>query len=167
MIISQTPEEMMAASSLIAKCELKRIRMHQCSASLEGETESLSGPFDLSVSHNSTAGEIAANILPVQVQFRFESHDSSTEKILLFTVECTFDLDYQLEADFDPTPESVSAFNDGIAIFNSWPYAREYAQNVTTRMALKPPPLPLLRMVPKKQSTPDASESPQQDAAGK
>jgi hypothetical protein len=167
MIISQTPEEIKAAASLIAKCELKRIRMHQCSASLEAETESLTGPFDLSVSHNSTSGEIAANILPVQVQFHFESHDSSEEKILLFTVECAFDLDYQLEADFEPAPESVSAFKDGNAIFNSWPYAREYAQNVTTRMALKPPPLPLLRMVPQKHAVPDVADTPQQNVVEK
>jgi hypothetical protein len=71
--------------------------------------------------------------------------------MLLFGVECAFDIDYEIEdKSYIPSPESIAAFKDGNAIFNCWPYAREFVQNITIRMAVHPPPLPFLRIVPKR-----------------
>jgi hypothetical protein len=65
-------------------------------------------------------------------------------------VECAFDLDYELaDKSFQPSPESVTAFKDGNAVFNCWPYTREFVHNMAARMGLELPPLPLLRIVPK------------------
>jgi hypothetical protein len=153
MLISQTQEELKTASALIAKCELKRVRLHRCVASLEAEPETLNQPFKLRALYNSTAGEIVDQRLPVQVQFGFESFDASTEEIVLFKIDCWFDLDYELEAKYQPSAEAVEAFKNGNAIFNCWPYARECVQSITARMALQPPPLPLLRIAPKKPTT--------------
>ena len=154
MLISQTPEEIKAGSALIAKCQLKHVRLHRCLASLEAESEALTQPFKLRALYNSIAGEIVDQRLPIQVQFSFESFDASKEETVLFKIECAFDLDYELEPKYQPTAESVEAFKNGNAIFNSWPYARECVQTITAKMALQPPPLPLLRIAPKKPASP-------------
>jgi hypothetical protein len=160
MLISQTPEEIQVASALIAKCELKRVRLHRCSASLVAESATLTEPFKWRVTYDSTAGEIVENKLPIQVQFSFESFDASEENAVLFNIECTFDLDYELEPKYRPSAESVDAFKNGNAIFNCWPYARECVQSITAKMALQPPPLPLLRIAPKKSSAPNVVTVP-------
>jgi hypothetical protein len=73
----------------------------------------------------------------------------------LFSIECAFDLDYEInDKDFEPLPESISAFKDGNAIFNCWPYARELVSSLTSRMDLQVPALPFLRMAPKPPTAP-------------
>jgi preprotein translocase subunit SecB len=62
------------------------------------------------------------------------------------SVECTFEVIYQLKPDFTPTPEQVKAFKDGNAIFNCWPYGRQYVQDTIQRLGFPPLILPLLRV---------------------
>lgn len=150
MIISQAQEEIRAALSLQQKCELKSITLRQCHVSLEGSEDKLIGPFSLKVSHNAVANAIADGILRIEVRFQVQCYDSSEPPTLLFNIESAFDADYGIEdRSFIPAPESIAAFKDGNAIFNCWPYAREFVQSMTERMAVHPPPLPLLRLVPK------------------
>ena len=150
MIISQSPEEIQSALTLQSKCELKRVALRQCHASLEGDEATLSGPFCLSVSHNSVANSIVDSILRIEGRFQVQGYDNSEPPVLLFNVECAFDLDYEIQdKTFEPTAQSIAAFKDGNAIFNCWPYARELVSSLTSRMDLHAPPLPFLRVIPK------------------
>ena len=150
MIISQSQEEIRAAAVLQAKCELKRVGLRQCHASLDGTEAELTGPFSLRVSHTAVAKGIRDGILPIETCFSAQGYDSSEPPILLFNIECTFDLEYQIQdTAFEPSAQSLAAFKDGNAIFNAWPYAREFVNSLTSRMELHAPPLPFLRMVPK------------------
>jgi hypothetical protein len=150
MIISQSQEEIQAAVALQSKCELKRISLRQCHASLEGTPADLAGPFSLRISHNSTANAILEGVLRIEGRFQVQGYDSSESPALLFSIECAFDLDYELQdKSFEPMAQSVAAFKDGNAIFNCWPYARELVDNLTSRMDLRVPALPFLRIVPK------------------
>ena len=124
--------------------------MRQCHASLEGSETTLKAPFGLRVSHNSVATVPTDGVLRIEVRFQIQCYDSSDPAALLFSVECSFDIDYEIEdKSFVPSPESIAAFKDGNAIFNCWPYAREFVQDMTGRMSVHPPPLPFLRIVPK------------------
>jgi len=150
MTISQKPEEISAALLLQAKCELKRVALRQCQASAEG-TQEARGPFSLKVSHNAVANAIMSGILPIEARFQIECYDSTEPTpVKVFEVRCNFALDYEIEdRSFEPSSESVTAFKDGNAVFNCWSYAREFFQNIASRMELTPPPLPLLRIVPR------------------
>jgi len=150
MIISQEQSELNAAQPLISKSELKRIRLRQCHAPLEGEESSLKGPFSLAQTHTSRANAVMGRLLRIEVSFHFQSFDASENKAELFSIQCSFDLDYELEEGYQPPAEAIESFKNGNAIFNCWPYARECVQSITNRMGTNPPPLPLLRMVPKK-----------------
>jgi hypothetical protein len=160
MIISQEHTEIEAARELISKSELKRLRLRRCYAVLEGEEIKLKEPFGLAQSHSVTAIGVIDGNLRVEVAFRFQGFDSSEGKAPLFGVECSFDLDYEVEDGYHPSPEAISAFKNGNAIFNCWPYARECVQNLTFRMGLRTPPLSLLRMIPKPRPKPIKSEQP-------
>lgn len=150
MIISQSQKEIHAAATLQVKCELKRVGLRQCHASLERTEDGLTGPFSIRISHSSVANAIVGGILRIEARFQAQGYDSSEPPALLFNIECAFDLDYQIQDEtFEPTPQSVAAFKDGNAIFNAWPYARELVNSLTSRMDLHAPPLPFLRMIPK------------------
>jgi hypothetical protein len=141
MIISQTQSEMNAAFALISKSQL---------------VGSLQEPFKLVQTHGARAN-VADRRFNVEVAFHFQCFDASEANAPLFSVECTFDLNYELEEGYQPTADAIEAFKNGNAIFNCWPYARECVQSITSRMSLRPPPLPLLRIIPK-QAEPKPAE---------
>jgi hypothetical protein len=155
MIISQEQKDINAARELMSKSELKRVRLRRCYATLQGEESSLKAPFGLAQSHNA-APSLVDNLLRVEVAFNFQAFDNSEGKVSLFSIECSFELDYEIEPDYHPDSAAIDAFKDGNAVFNCWPYARECVQSLTSRMCVNPPPLPLLRIVPK-QAPPEAT----------
>ena len=53
---------------------------------------------------------------------------------------------------FEIASEHVKAFKDGNAIFNAWPYFREYLRNNLQRMGMPPLTAPFLRLQPKPKS---------------
>jgi len=70
-------------------------------------------------------------------------------KTKVFSVECAYELCYGLEEGYRPEGNEIEAFKNGNAIFNCWPYFREFFQNLTSRMDQAPPPLPFLRVAPR------------------
>lgn len=160
MTISPSLEELSAAQALQMKCDLVQVCLRECNLKLEGSPVSLKRPFTLRVSHSSTANAIIDDLLQIEVRFSVKSYDSSEIPVALFTIDCTFSVDYTIEdKTFQPSPESVAAFKAGNAVFNCWPYAREFVQNVTSRMGLNPPPLSFLRVIPKAEPTADGHDS--------
>jgi hypothetical protein len=150
MVISQQPEEIRKAFELQTKCELKRVVLRSCQASVESTEAIDRSAMAFRLAHLSSANAIADGVLRIQVKFSVHGESSAEPPAHLFLLECAFDLDYELhDAAFEPSPESVAAFKDGNAVFNCWPYTREFVHNITTRMGLDLPPLPFLRIVPK------------------
>jgi hypothetical protein len=111
------------------------------------------------LSHHSDASAITDGVLRVGVVYQFQSYDSSDS--LHFGIECEFDAVYLIEdTSYQPAEESISAFKDGNAVFNTWAYAREFVQSMAARMAVHPPPLPLLRLITAKDTNPEQVKSP-------
>lgn len=155
MIISQDQTEIRAAFTLQSQCELKQVFLRKCQASLFGTEETLTRPFSLHLSHQSNAMPIKDGLLVINVQFHVESRDNSGQDNVFFNIDCSFEVQYRIQDEsFQPSPESINAFKEGNAIFNCWPYAREFVQDMAARMAVHPPPLPFLRILPKR-SPPD------------
>jgi len=112
------------------------------------------------MSQSATANPIVDANLGILASFQIGGFDSSEPAKLLFEAECTFELLYELiDKSFKPESASIAAFKDGNAIFNCWPYAREFFNSVTTRMALSPPPLPLLKIIPKLNPPPQLAKT--------
>lgn len=160
MIISQSPEEIQAAIVLQSKCELIRVALRECHASAEGTEETMKAPFSLHISHNSTAHVVVDGILRIGVRFQIQGLDSSEPPSQLFGIGCVFDLDYEIkDTSFQPSEASIVAFKDGNAVFNCWPYTREFVQTMALRMSINPPVLPFLRIFPKHTQLNEAATS--------
>ena len=72
----------------------------------------------------------------------------------IVSVECAYEADYNVQQNFELTPAHANAFKDGNAIFNVWPYFREYLQSSLQRMGLPPLTLPFLVLQPKRPPKP-------------
>jgi hypothetical protein len=89
------------------------------------------------------------NELRLQIEFNFGIHKSEPEPKDLLSFECRFEAVYELAEDFEPSDEQISAFHSANAVFNCWPYFREFVQNTAVRMHMPPPQIPFLRLGPK------------------
>jgi hypothetical protein len=155
MIISQSPQEIQSAIALQLKVELARIALRDCRASNTASEVDVKGPVVISVAHASSVKHPIKEFLQIEVSFKIRGVDSATPSAEIFSIECSFNLDYRMtDPSFKPLEESILAFKEGNAVFNCWPYTREFIQNITSRMAINTPPLPFLRITPKQQEAP-------------
>jgi hypothetical protein len=156
LIPSSTTHER-AASDVLLHSDLERIRLRYCQSESAGLLADLTEPFTLSLADPSgkSLGLHGPHLL-TEASFQFESTDSSEEHVIVFKVSCAFQLVYHIDDGFIPNKEAQDAFADTFGVFNSWPYAREVIQNLTQRMGLNPPPLPILRILPPSSKRPQA-----------
>jgi len=94
----------------------------------------------------------------VSVSFDFKINNK--EKAELVALECLFDADYILLDGFQPSSEQIEAFRHGPAIFNCWPFFREYVQSIVLRMNYPAPTIPFLWLVPKTASAEESQTTP-------
>lgn len=83
-------------------------------------------------------------------------------------IMCKFALNYRI-ASFDGlTADNLGAFATTNAVFNAWPYWREFVHNTTLRMGMPPLLAPMFRIhdVPTKPPKDSASEEQAADSAG-
>ncbi len=146
MLICPTREEFRAAQSLQTHCELIQVALLKSFGWRAPEGTALSEPYRLNESHSSIA-RLIEGALVVEVSFTSCAVDAN--KVKVFSVECTYELCYGLKDGYAPEANGIEAFKSGNAIFNCWPYFREFFQNLTARMGHTPPPLPFLRVAPK------------------
>jgi hypothetical protein len=146
MLIAPTREEFRAAQSLQTHCDLDRIALLRCCGSRVPAGAQPSEPYTLNASHSTTA-KLIDDVLSIEASFNSAAVDA--KKAQIFAVECTYELCYKLKEGYKPQENEIEAFKDGNAVFNCWPYFREFLQDITARMGQAPPPLPFLRVVPK------------------
>ena len=150
MLISQTKEQIQALSAIQAHCEIEGITLLSCDVkrAKAGSTR-FKEPYSVKPAVSNIATSRQDGSLVVEVSFEYSAWDSSEPSERLFLVNCTFEVSYTLLHGYSPTPEQISSFGRGTAVFNCWPYAREFLRDITSRIGHQTPTLPLLRIVPK------------------
>lgn len=156
MVIWQDADQAAASARLQKRCELSSITLISCELEKQKDVDSLEQPFRLGFRHRATPRKLqsGATDLRVDVAFTFVSLDSSSPAKRLFILDCEFLAEYTLDDGATPSEEEIIAFAKANAIFNCWPYAREFLQNMTARMELPTPPLPYLRLKTKPKTGP-------------
>jgi hypothetical protein len=150
MQISQTREQIKALSALQANAEIHSITLLSCNVLRAKAGTKFQEPYSVKPVVSNIASSRQNGFLVVEVSFEYSAWDSSEPSERLFQVNCTFEASYQLSPEYSPTPEQVSSFCRGTALFNCWPYAREFLRDITSRIGHQTPTLPLLRIVPRK-----------------
>ena len=150
MQISQTREQIQALSALQAKCEIRAITLLSCTVVRAKSPSTFTEPYSVKPALSNISFVRSGNALVVEVSFEYSAWDSSEPPERLFLVNCSFEVSYGIDEDYEPSTEELSSFSRGTAVFNCWPYAREFLRDITARIGHQTPALPLLRIVPKK-----------------
>ena len=133
-----SPEEY---SNMLSSIELRQILLNDCSAK-KHDIKSKGGTIDLDISmrlgYDQNANE--ANFLATYKLDGVKRSDSEEEKI--FTLSASFLLSYMKNKEVEINKDFVSIFKENSIELVSWPYFREFVQNMIARMGF--PPLTLL-----------------------
>jgi hypothetical protein len=146
--ISQTKEETELAIAVSHNAQIDAVRLAHAKVTADRPGNALKSPITLSIGVKAKQVEASAGQLLVEVSFRLAGlkKDGQSKNRTIVCVECSFEVSYQLRPDFTPTAEQAKAFKDGNAIFNCWPYCRQYVQDMIQRMGYPPLTLPFLRV---------------------
>jgi hypothetical protein len=164
MRIAQTKEQISALRSFQDHCEIESVLLQSCSSMRAKAGARFTDPYTVKPSLSNVSGHQDGGTFVVEVSFDYSAWDSADPPERLFQVNCTFEVCYRLLDGYVPNDEEKSSFTRGTAVFNCWPYAREFFRDITARMGEATPVLPLLRITPKRsEPAPEAlpAEAPQ------
>jgi hypothetical protein len=150
MLISQTKEQIQALSAIQANCEIQSVTLLSCNVTRAKAGSKFKEPYSVKPALSNIATVRHEDLLIAEVSFEYSAWDASEPPERLFLVNCTFEVSYQLHDGYNPSAEQMASFGRGTAVFNCWPYAREFLRDITSRIGHQTPVLPLLRIVPKK-----------------
>lgn len=160
MRIEQTREQIAALSAFQNHCEIENVILQSCSATKAKAGTILKQPFSAKPAVSNVGAFLHGEHFTVEVSFEYGAWDSSEPPERLFFVTCTFEVTYRIVDGYHPSEDEKTSFAKGTALFNCWPYAREFLRDITARLGQQPPALPLLRITPK--STPPKIEERQE-----
>lgn len=152
--IEQTAEQASLAFEFHTHAEMQSIRLRKARLVSDRLPEAGGEPIALRLSREARQLKAPEGLVRLEIDFRLEGRKESVAcgagsrrtgaRVVL--VECTWEADYRLAEGYQPSPETIEAFKDGNAIFNCWPYFREFVQSALARMNLPPLTLPFLRL---------------------
>jgi hypothetical protein len=155
MQIAQTKEQISALRSFQDHCEIEAITLLSCNALRAEAGGHFTEPYSVRPSLSNVSSVHNGNTFVVKVSFDYSAWDSSEPPERLFQVNCTFEVCYRLREGYTPSDDERMSFSRGTAVFNCWPYAREFFRDITSRLGQTAPVLPLLRITPKLPTSPD------------
>ncbi|GEM_PF-1210413 len=151
-VIQQSQEALKEAVHLHRNASMEKIRLSKASFASASASENPNQAVSLVFRFGSKAKPPQSGLLRLTVDFGIEGRPNdekqtgATGQRPVFSLNCTYELDYRLRAGFTPTKRQVKAFREGNAVFNIWPYFREYLQDTLARMGWPPLTAPFLRI---------------------
>ena len=150
MRLSQTNEQIRALSEFQNHCEIEEITLQACTATRAKVGTELKEPLSIQPALSNISAHLESDRFVVEVSFEYAAWDSSEPRERAFFVTGVFEASYKMLDDYTPTNEEKTSFARGTAVFNCWPYAREFFRDITSRIGHQAPLLPLLRITPAK-----------------
>ena len=156
--IQQSPDEVRQSFNLQRRAEIISVRLSTASIDSRPQPEESRQELSVSVGHTCVAEMVTDGTLLTNIDFALFASPQD-ESVRIFEVKCRFQVTYQLEPGYQPTPEEISAFSSANAVFNAWPYFREFVQNTCLRMGFPgTPSVPFLKLIPKSEVKPVPDE---------
>lgn len=151
LVAEVTPEIVKSAGRVAAGVELRNIFLldgkaglspqfveHGCQFPKKGWSIQVGHRGKLSVEHKKT--------LRTTLQFTFRATEKESRGKPLLVIAATFIAEYEMAEGFNPSSEDLNSFLHANAVFNCWPYWREYVHSTAARMNLPPLTLPFFRV---------------------
>lgn len=147
--LAPTKEQLSALRRFQDKCELETITLLSCNATRGDAGTVYAEPYSIRPGVSNVSSSQSDRLFVAKISFEYDAWDSSEPSQRLFQVNCTFEISYQLREGYVPTDEERTSFSRATAVFNCWPYAREFFRDMTSRLGHNAPVLPLLHVIPK------------------
>lgn len=160
-LIEQTPEELKATAAFQTHAELVQIALKRFGGSSAEEDPAIKEGIELSLKHKPLKAVASSELAVFDIEIVFDALADGQAEKRLFHIECCYELRYRLRKGYAPSKDELAAFHAGNALFQCWPFAREFVQNATQRMGLTVPPVPMFRVQLKRPvvATPDEGQS--------
>jgi preprotein translocase subunit SecB len=131
-------------SRVISAVEIEEVRLVAASATVRVRLPRQGAQTHIETS--ARVGEYQGGTLVVfpTIEVRVQGAKSTAPSAV--QVKATFEVRYGLPKGFSVSRDELEAFAQTNAIFNVWPYWREFVQSVFTRMGLPPLTLPVFRL---------------------
>src|ERR1017187_3630343 len=124
--IHQGPEEVKKSFSVQRRAKIVDVRLR--GASIDSHQKSGEFPqISISIGHESTVELLENGLLSTNIDFALAASPEDDDSVRIFGIKCSFRVTYQLEQGYEPTPQETEAFAAANAVFNVWPYFREFA----------------------------------------
>lgn len=169
LIFEVSPQDTKLSFELMQHAQLHLLRLSRSRLNSNPEAITGNGAINVSFSFKSKASALQDQLFKVELTFKMlgeeeavtNSEPESTSESptvpntaakaeLIATVKAVYEATYSLNADFTPTPAQLKAFSSANAIYNGWPYFRQYLQSSLQQMGLPPYTAPFMRLVPKR-----------------
>jgi hypothetical protein len=136
-------------SALIAAVQLNNVRLIEASAKTTIRSPKEVGEAaKCSIETSAQVKDILQNPASFYVvaSMRLQLAGNKAESEPAVSVQASVELEYLLPEGFPVRPKELNDFAEINAVFNAWPYWREYIQNAFSRMNLPPFTLPVYRL---------------------
>jgi hypothetical protein len=145
--IVQELKEFQLAASLSRRASIRSVRLVESTVQSTLEYDALKFPLDIHLDVGRFESSVKKNSLRVNIRFIYTVTDTSPEPVKAFHVDCRFQSIYDLDPQYKPARKEIVAFREGNAVFNCWPYFREYVQHCAMRADFPSvPPVSFLRV---------------------
>jgi hypothetical protein len=163
--IEQNPDEVRHSFNVQRRAEIISAFLTAASLDCHPQFRDFGQDLSMSVRHQSKGKVTEDGMLLTTIDFALEALPEHNDSVRAFTVKCRFLITYLLEKEYQPTPQEIKSFAGANAVFNAWPYFREFVQSACSRMGIPASPaVPFLKLVPKLDQTKAAAEPPKADA---
>lgn len=156
MIIRRTKEELKSLNIVANNSNLSRIFLLRSGVerSIDANTyDQVNGQIEFE-------GDLIENEKEYfNAKVSFTAKGLSDEGKDIVAINCEYVLSYVVKANTELFESDLSNFCNTNAIYNAWPYVREFVQSICDRMAVPAITLPLLRIVPER-SSPTGKKAP-------
>lgn len=144
---------MASLSRVVSAVEIDSVRLCEGSfRSLVRPSESVED-VEVKVSYTPAVVESGdSELLLIKVNFSLNVHDGTDEEQLQAEIVGVFELSYRIPGGESFSEEELIEFGRVNAVFNAWPYWREYVQASLARMSMPALTIPVFRVVPRSTS---------------
>ncbi len=147
-VIRQSAAQTKLASNVHRNAAIKAIRLSSSELRSDLSSQRIRSPLTVSYKIDSKSIAPAEDELRFQVECSMTASEGKAEDATpQIVVRSSFLVDYHLREGAQLEEAEISAFAQGNAIFNVWPYFREYLQSTLQRMGLPPMAAPFLRVI--------------------
>ena len=140
--------KMVDLARIVSAVQIDSVRLRDGSCRSLADPSSVAAELAAKVEHDVfvTRGLGDDATFKISVRFLLQIRTTTDEEKFQAEISAAFDLSYRLSTEDTFSAEEIEGFGQLNAVFNAWPYWREFVQTSLSRMALPSLTLPLYRM---------------------